>query len=119
MAPEQLKNQIEQEAEDYANKEADPTYTHLEAHNRYMKRHYIQIATAYATRAITAEAENDRLRKALTKIANWELPETGKFWDEKEKRPMSYEAAYGSNGVRDYMKALAKNALTPKPTTNE
>jgi hypothetical protein len=27
---------------------------------------------------------------------------------------MSYEAAYGSNGVRDYIKSIAANALKPK-----
>lgn len=53
------------------------------------------------------------LKDALTKIANWELPETGKFWDKEETRPMSYEAAYGSNGVRDYIRSVARKVLHP------
>lgn len=51
------------------------------------------------------------LTDALQKIAAWELPETGKFWDEEKKEPMSYGAAYGSNGERDYMKKVATAAL--------
>jgi hypothetical protein len=43
-----------------------------------------------------------QLMVALQKIANWGLPPSGKYWDLLETDPMSYEAAYGSNGVRDY-----------------
>lgn len=60
-------------------------------------------------------AEIERLKAALKKIANWELPKTGMYWDKKEQQPMSYEAAHGSNGVRDYFKDLARNALKPQP----
>jgi hypothetical protein len=49
--------------------------------------------------------------EALKKIANWELPPTGKFWDEEKTRPTSYETEYGSNGARDYIKSIAKNAI--------
>lgn len=48
----------------------------------------------------------------LNIIANWELPATGKFWDEEKTRPTSYESEYGSNGVRDYMKNIAANLLS-------
>lgn len=53
------------------------------------------------------------LEKALERIAKWngEFPETGKFWDEQKTRPMSYDVAYGSNGTRDYMRAIARQAL--------
>lgn len=51
------------------------------------------------------------IENALTKIANWELPESGKFWDIEKKEPMSYEAAFGSNGARDYIRSLAINTL--------
>jgi hypothetical protein len=51
------------------------------------------------------------LLEALEKIAKWDLPPTGKFWDIEETRPMSYEAAYGSNGSRDYIKSIAKAAI--------
>lgn len=55
--------------------------------------------------------ENARLRESLNKIAKWELPVTGLFWDKEEKQPMSYDAAFGSNGVRDYIKGVAINTL--------
>jgi hypothetical protein len=54
------------------------------------------------------------LTEALQKVADWELPETGLFWDMEEKKPMSYAAAFGTNGSRDYFKKLAKQALQPK-----
>jgi len=53
--------------------------------------------------------QRNELLIALNKIANWELPETGKFWDEDPERPMTYEACYGSNGCRDYFKSLANS----------
>lgn len=62
--------------------------------------------------------ENERLRAALTRIEKWfgEFPETGKFWDNADgsisDRPMNYGAYYGSNGERDYMRAIARKALS-------
>lgn len=47
----------------------------------------------------------------LQKIANWELPDTGKFWDNENTQPMSYEACNGTNGSRDYFKSLAQKAI--------
>lgn len=57
------------------------------------------------------DAEIERLRGVLARIDRWELPATGKFWDDEKTRPTSYEAEYGSNGARDYMRALAGQAL--------
>jgi|688.fasta_scaffold964552_2 hypothetical protein len=63
--------------------------------------------------AVIAElrSENERMRRALERVAKWhgEFPPTGKTWPTGE--PMSYGAAYGSNGERDYMRALAREAL--------
>ncbi len=58
--------------------------------------------------------ENRRMRAALERIERWfgEFPETGKFWDDEPTRPMSYSAAYGSNGERDYMRSVARAALS-------
>lgn len=56
-----------------------------------------------------ADAVREQLVVALTKIANWELLETGKTWD--DGTPMSYGAAFGSNGERDYFMKLAADAL--------
>jgi len=66
-----------------------------------------------ANAAFICKAVNNhaKLLEALHKIANWELPESGSFWDNDKKDPMSYEAAFGSNGVRDYIKSVAKAAI--------
>lgn len=55
--------------------------------------------------------ERDALIAALKTIEAWELPPTGKFWDEERTRPTSYETEYGSNGARDYIRAVARDAL--------
>lgn len=57
--------------------------------------------------ALRAEAE--RLREALEKVERWQFPPTGKFWE--SGTPVSYGAAYGSNGERDYMRNVARAAL--------
>lgn len=53
------------------------------------------------------------LESALKKISKWvgEFPETGKFWNKDETHPMSYAAAFGSNGERDFMRKIASDAL--------
>lgn len=60
---------------------------------------------------LAKEAECKVLMEALLKIARWELPATGKFWDEEKTRPTSYETEYGSNGARTYMRSLALAAI--------
>jgi hypothetical protein len=63
------------------------------------------------------------LKLALEKIARWhgEFPETGRQWEDGS--PMSYSAAFGSNGERDFMRQVATDALiqtgpTPAQTIN-
>jgi len=55
------------------------------------------------------------LEAALRAVVAWDMPETGKYWPNDDgtqsDHPMSYGAAYGSNGERDYIRALARNAL--------
>jgi len=77
------------------------------------------MVTAIA-RAEKAEAEVKRMREALEKIEKWfgDFPETGKFWDDEKTRPMSYSACYGSNGERDYMRSVAREALKGKTNGN-
>jgi hypothetical protein len=45
-----------------------------------------------------------------------EFPETGLFWSNDDgsesDRPMSYGAAWGSNGERDYMRSVARQTLS-------
>lgn len=60
----------------------------------------------------TAIAEIKKLREALEIIEAWKLPETGKFWNGDPKRPMSYRACFGTNGERDFMRSIAKKALS-------
>jgi len=59
-------------------------------------------------------------RAALRTVEAWEdFPSTGKFWDNLDgtvsDRPMSYGACYGSNGQRDFMRAIADTALDATP----
>jgi hypothetical protein len=53
---------------------------------------------------------NKKYEFALKKIAKWfgEFPRTGNFINGYET---SYEGDYGSNGARDYMRAVAEEAL--------
>lgn len=54
-------------------------------------------------------SNDQELIQALEIIANWTLPDTGKFWPDGE--PTSYETEFGSNGARDFMKNIAQEAL--------
>jgi hypothetical protein len=51
------------------------------------------------------------MEEALNKITTWfgQFPESGRTWPDGE--PMSYAAAFGSNGERDYMRVVAQKAL--------
>lgn len=61
--------------------------------------------------------EIQRLRAALKTICEWKnFPESNRFWDEEKLQPMSYEAAFGSNGERDYMRNIARTALKVSPS---
>jgi hypothetical protein len=57
------------------------------------------------------------LMAALERIERWqgEFPATGKFWENTDgtisDRPISYGAQNGSNGERDFMRAVARDAL--------
>lgn len=54
------------------------------------------------------------LEAALKRIVKWsgEFPPTGRYWDHEKTDEMSYEAAFGSNGTRDYMRSIARDALS-------
>lgn len=51
-------------------------------------------------------AERDALREALTAIEQWEVP-----FVESRGEAVSMGVAYGSNGVRDYFRDIARAAL--------
>lgn len=64
--------------------------------------------------------ENERHRDALARIEKWfgEFPPTGRTWP--DGAPLSYGAAFGSNGERDYMRQVAAEALTgPEGTSSQ
>lgn len=60
----------------------------------------------------TIQNENRKMVVALDKIAKWfgEFPETGRTW-EGSGEPMSYGAVNGSNGERDFMRQIAREAM--------
>ena len=64
-----------------------------------------------------AEAECARLLTALRTVADWDLPETGETWP--SGGPVSFEAQYGSNGARDYMRAVARKAIDAARTKED
>ena len=67
------------------------------------------VAVAKGGRSILHE--NVGMRDVLERIARWEFPETGLYWDDEKTEPMSYGAAYGTAGERAYLQALAVQAL--------
>lgn len=113
----ELQKQIENEAID-ATKACKDTDFDIGWNQGYEKG-YEAAGEKYALKWQEAEQRAARYEKALKAIRDWQLPDTGKFWNDPELTPMSYEACYGSNGVRDYMRALANEALTPKQTTDD
>jgi hypothetical protein len=62
------------------------------------------------------ETRMSKLENVLMDIVAWNLPATGLFWPNQDgsisDRPMSYGAAYGSNGERDYFRKLAAEGLS-------
>jgi hypothetical protein len=56
-------------------------------------------------------ARLEELAGALERIERWfgEFPDTGRTWDDGS--PMSYGAAFGSSGERDFMREIARAAL--------
>ena len=67
---------------------------------------------------LDAADEIERLREALGIIERWEdFPESERTWE--DGTPMSYGAAFGSNGQRDYMRGIARAALAGKEENHE
>ena len=62
---------------------------------------------------VVLQARVAALEAALRTIERWnDFPPTGQQW-EQSGNPISYGAAYGSNGERDYMRGIARKALAP------
>jgi hypothetical protein len=68
--------------------------------------------------AVAGEERIRKLETALIKIAEWELPPTGKFWPNADgtdsDRPTSFEFEYGSHGAQNYFRNIAREALSDK-----
>lgn len=60
---------------------------------------------------VELKRKNKVMKEALEEIKYWRLPDTNQYWDKEETQPMSFEALYGSNGARDYIKSIAEEAL--------
>ena len=64
---------------------------------------------------MTENEEN--MYNALVRIEKWfgEFPPTGQFWVNEDGTPstreVSYSACFGSNGERDYMRSVARDAI--------
>jgi len=72
---------------------------------------YVPAEAAWNTRSDAhLLRSHEALREALRRIEQWEMPETGRVWD--DGTPMSYSAAFGSNGERDVIRGIARAALT-------
>lgn len=66
-----------------------------------------------APAAVSEPSTSTRLKAALQTIADWALPATRDFY--ASGNPVSYEANYGSNGAREYMRTIAREALAVLP----
>src|SRR5689334_6751328 len=78
-----------------------------EFHRSRVMRDEAKANAEFIVRAVNAHAE---LVAALEKIERWDnFPPSGRFYPHGEE--MSYGAAFGSNGERDYMRSVASAAL--------
>lgn len=69
----------------------------------------LQVGTQLGKRAAIRILE---LEAALEQVKNWEFPPSDRFFEDGTE--MSYSAAFGSNGVRDYMRKVATKVLENK-----
>jgi hypothetical protein len=71
------------------------------------------ITAAFTQREADLRAQLDHAQIVLRRIKKWhgEFPVSGHIWPDGNNTPMSYSAAFGSNGERDFMRQLAAEAL--------
>jgi hypothetical protein len=93
-------------------------YSSLKEENEALKDKLSIIQRGWLDLSLGLENQNDELKEkaakmeaALRQIEKWQLPETGRFWDKEETQPMSFEACAGSNGAREYIRNVARQAL--------
>ena len=79
--------------------------------NEQLAEDIIQYASRLHSRYQQTESGVTALVNALEQIERWDgFPSTNETW-EGSGRPVSYSAAFGSNGERDFMRGVAKAAL--------
>lgn len=86
----------------------------LAAKNMDVKPNLIERLSANAERYLLTPIDAQKVLLAfvtLRKISDWQMPETGEFWNDDPQKPMSYAACWGSNGERDYVKGIAQAAI--------
>lgn len=64
---------------------------------------HLEHACALQQQVMALEAERDALKATLQRIATW------------DEHDVSMEVDYGSNGVRDYYRRIAIDAINPSP----
>lgn len=97
------------------------TASELEADRNKWENAYVETckrAGKLSTSLLDMKAERNELEKqrnelleALKRIEAWQLPETGEFWDDDKTHPVSYEVTQGTNGVRAYIRQVAREAI--------
>lgn len=115
---------LEEECEDYRNNiqiaanQIDHWRNRAKSENEEKLKELERIS-ALSRQLTSVQAENRKMRTALERIERWhgEFPPTGKTWNDGS--PLSYSAAFGSNGESDYMREVARAALTPPPDVTE
>ena len=79
--------------------------------NEQLASDIIQYASRLHSRYQQSESDVTTLVEALEQIKHWDgFPSTNETWEGSGK-PVSYSAAFGSNGERDFMRGVAKAAL--------
>jgi len=71
-----------------------------------------QTVSALCTALLESMDRVERHEAALRRIEAWEMPETGRFWDDLGRtKPMSYGALFGTNGEQDIIRDIARKSL--------
>lgn len=89
----------------------------LTAHIKVCEKHPLRAAEAeiadLQAKLAQAQKELAEARAALEQISAWDgFPSSGMRWPDGER--MSYGAAFGSNGERDFMRSVVAAALIKK-----
>lgn len=106
-----LWSEWELERANYKAKELGGLFEHA---NAELNRHLIEQNVKFRTRLKAVETTAGECVEVLQRIERWkgEFPPSHRYWDGGSGEMMSYGAAFGSNGERDFMRGLARDVLT-------